>query len=179
MYTLKQDSSDVWIEKNKFNFCWIMILIVGIIVVSLGYLFYTNSKNQSSKKLLHVSIPTVVSPAVGSYSSMGFDQFLPGKIYHTDFAGYLQAVNTGKPFVVMFHANWCGPCKATLPHFEEAASKHKSLPFVAVESNYLNDEVKSKLGIKGFPTIRIVKGNTSMDYKGNRTVDDFLKIAFY
>ncbi|MFH1470814.1 MAG: thioredoxin domain-containing protein, partial [Candidatus Micrarchaeota archaeon] len=32
-------------------------------------------------------------------------------------------IDSGKPLLVMFSAEWCGDCKSLLPHFEKAAEK--------------------------------------------------------
>lgn len=104
-------------------------------------------------------------------------EFVPGRLYNMTYQGYQHACATQQPFVVLYHADWCGPCRATYPHFAQAASQNTHLPFVAIEANYLQGELKKQLGIEGFPTIRIVRGGQILrDCSHIRTVNEFVKL---
>ncbi|KAF2281352.1 protein disulfide-isomerase MPD1 precursor [Westerdykella ornata] len=79
--------------------------------------------------------------------------------------------------IVEFYAPWCGHCQNLKPAYESAA---KSLAGVAkVAAVNCNDELNKpfcgKMGVKGFPTLKIVRPSakrgkpTVEDYQGQRT----------
>jgi len=81
-----------------------------------------------------------------------------------------------EPALVMFHASWCGPCKATLPNFRQAALVSKRR-FVAIEDSVAGD-LKQQCQIKGFPTILKFEGGKPIDvYNGDRSVEDIARWA--
>lgn len=55
----------------------------------------------------------------------------------------------GKVYVIDFWATWCGPCRASMPHFSNLAHKYKKVTFLAVnvfekhERNTTIDQLKA------------------------------------
>ena len=45
-------------------------------------------------------------------------------------ANFEELVNSGKPMVLDFWAEWCGPCKMIAPIFEEVAGELTNAKFV-------------------------------------------------
>lgn len=80
--------------------------------------------------------------------------------------------------VAMFHAEWCGHCKATKPAFASAA-KRASVPFLLVDTEkVLRPDQMQKYGITGFPTILMMaKGAAVGSYNGDRTEESFVQFA--
>jgi thioredoxin 1 len=58
--------------------------------------------------------------------------------------------------VVDFYAEWCGPCKRIAPKIEELAAEHKSVKFVKVDVDKL-EELAGKFGIEGMPTFKFFR----------------------
>jgi len=47
---------------------------------------------------------------------------------------YIASINTSKPDLLDFYADWCGPCRTLLPTVETLAEKHKD-DFVIAKLN--------------------------------------------
>jgi thiol-disulfide isomerase/thioredoxin len=95
-----------------------------------------------------------------------------------------KAWDQGQPLHVLFFWDQCGPCHATLPHWE--ALNKAGLPpgshALQVESKekdnfatFLGPEVASHIAqISGYPTfMKLQKGKAPEHHTGNRTTDAF------
>ncbi|KAL2756717.1 hypothetical protein ACRALDRAFT_2102804 [Sodiomyces alcalophilus JCM 7366] len=79
--------------------------------------------------------------------------------------------------IVEFYAPWCGHCQNLKPAYEKAAKSLKGLAKVAAVDcdDDANKPLCGQLGIKGFPTIKIVRPGSRPgkpvveDYQGART----------
>jgi thioredoxin len=59
----------------------------------------------------------------------------------------------GKPVVVDFYADWCGPCRAIAPEVEALAEQvGQAATFVKIDVD-ADPELASSLGILGIPTV--------------------------
>ncbi|KAG9241196.1 PITH domain-containing protein [Calycina marina] len=79
-----------------------------------------------------------------------------------NFAGLLKA---SKIVVTNFHADWCGPCKAIAPLYEQFSdklSRPKQITFVKVNID-LQQEIAQKYNVTSVPTFMIFKQGTKVD----------------
>ena len=75
----------------------------------------------------------------------------------TDASFEQDVLNSNKPVIVDFWAEWCGPCRSLAPIFEEvAASHHESMVFAKVNIDE-NPQSPSKYGVMSIPTLIIFK----------------------
>ena len=66
-------------------------------------------------------------------------------------------LKSGKPVVVDFWAEWCGPCKMIAPHLEDLAKEMgEQLEVVKVNIDD-NPLTPTKYGVRGIPTLMLFK----------------------
>ena len=66
-------------------------------------------------------------------------------------------LKSGKPVVVDFWAEWCGPCKQIGPALEEIATEMGDRVTVVKLNIDENPGVPSRYGVRGIPTLMVFK----------------------
>lgn len=74
-----------------------------------------------------------------------------------------EALNSDKPVMVDFWAEWCGPCRMVGPIVEEVANEYGDKAVVGKVNVDLNPGVAQKYGIRSIPTILFFKGGEVVD----------------
>lgn len=68
-----------------------------------------------------------------------------------------EVINSNKPVLVDFWAEWCGPCRALTPILEEVATTHaKDITFAKINIDE-NPQAPSKFGVMSIPTLILFK----------------------
>ena len=67
-----------------------------------------------------------------------------------------EAIESGKPVVIDFWAEWCGPCKRFGPIFEATSEEHPEVTFGKVDTE-ANQELAAALQIQSIPTIMMFR----------------------
>lgn len=75
----------------------------------------------------------------------------------TDSSFDQDVVKSGKPVLLDFWAEWCGPCKMIAPILEEVAKDYGDKVQIAKINVDENQEVPAKFGIRGIPTLILFK----------------------
>ena len=74
-------------------------------------------------------------------------------------------IESDKPVVVDFWAEWCGPCKQIGPALEQIADELGGQVTVAKINIDDSPITPSKLGVKGIPTLMLFKNGTLVGTK--------------
>ena len=68
-----------------------------------------------------------------------------------------EVIKAGKPVIVDFWAEWCGPCKQIGPALEEISDEMKDQVVIAKHNIDQEPNTPTKYGIRGIPTMLLFK----------------------
>jgi len=79
-------------------------------------------------------------------------------IVHTNDGDFdTDVINSDKPALVDFWAEWCGPCKMIAPLLEEAASEYADKMSIVKLNVDESPNIAQKFGIRSIPTLMLFK----------------------
>ncbi|MBS1161396.1 MAG: trxA [Proteobacteria bacterium] len=76
----------------------------------------------------------------------------------TDTTFNAEVLQSAKPVLVDYWAEWCGPCKMIAPALDEAAESFAEQLHIAKINVDDNQLVPSQYGVRGIPTLMLFKG---------------------
>lgn len=83
--------------------------------------------------------------------------------HFTDASWEQDVLQSDKPVLVDFWAEWCGPCRMIGPLVEELSSEYEGKALVGKLNVDENPGVASKYGIRSIPTLLVFKGGEVVD----------------
>ena len=84
----------------------------------------------------------------------------PIEITDTDFQSTV--LDSDKPVLVDFWAEWCGPCRMIAPSVKEIAAEHGEDLVVAKMDIDSNPTIPGRYGIRSIPTLMVFKGGEAV-----------------
>ena len=146
---------------------WVWLVIIGMIAYNC-YLTTSNMCGILPNKA--TTVPTMNTPTLSGSKT-------PSDIVVNE---YFE--NTSN-YVVLVWASWCGWSNKFIPEWQKFKNSYKG-SYNALDFNVANTnqelankakEVSDMLGVKGFPSIFIVKDGNATQYNGERTADALIK----
>ena len=78
-------------------------------------------------------------------------------------ANFEQLIQSDKPVLVDFWAEWCGPCRMVAPVVEELAGDYEGRAIVGKLDLEANSQVPIKYGVRSIPTLLVFKNGQLID----------------
>ena len=72
-------------------------------------------------------------------------------------------LNSDKPVLVDFWAEWCGPCRMIGPVVDELHSEYAGQAVIGKLNVDENPEIASNYGVRSIPTLLVFKGGQVVD----------------
>lgn len=86
-----------------------------------------------------------------------------------------ELIESGKPVVIDFWAEWCGPCRMVSPIIEELAEEYAGKVEIGKMNVDENVDTPSEYGIRNIPTILFFKDGQLVDKQVGVTQKTALK----
>ena len=74
-----------------------------------------------------------------------------------------ELIASGKPVVIDFWAEWCGPCRQIGPFVDELAAQYEGQVTIGKYNVDEGDEISGEYGIRNIPTLLFFKGGQLVD----------------
>jgi thioredoxin 1 len=74
-----------------------------------------------------------------------------------------EILNEGKPVVLDFWAEWCGPCRMVGPIIDELSSTYEGRVAIGKVDVDENNEITTQFGIRNIPTVLFFKEGQIID----------------
>lgn len=79
-------------------------------------------------------------------------------------ANYKELIKSGKPVVIDFWAEWCGPCRRISPIIDELYTEFEGKDITIGKCDVdANDEVAIEFKVRNIPTIVFIKNGEPVD----------------
>ena len=90
-------------------------------------------------------------------------------------ANFEELLGTGKPMVLDFWAEWCGPCRMVSPIIDELAQEYEGHVTIGKINVDENNDVVGRFGIRNIPTVIFFKNGEMVDKIVGATSKDKFK----
>jgi thiol-disulfide isomerase/thioredoxin len=85
--------------------------------------------------------------------------------------------------IYFFYTEWCPHCKTAKPIWNDFKNSMENTKINGIKLNFFevdcdkNQEIADKYNVKGFPTIKMLKGNQIIEYDAKPSKDNLVKFV--
>ena len=88
---------------------------------------------------------------------------------------YEELIASGKPVVIDFWAEWCGPCRMVGPIIDELAEEYGEQVVIGKCDVDSDDDIVAQYKVRNIPTVVFIKGGEVVDKVVGATSKETLK----
>lgn len=90
-----------------------------------------------------------------------------------------EVIDSQKPVMVDFYADWCGPCRMLTPSIESLAGEYSEDLKIAKLNVDTAGELAAQFGVSGIPTVMMFKNGSVVDHftgaLPKQSIEQFIK----
>lgn len=123
------------------------LIIVYVVILILINIILKNQNNQTNNDLNKNVEEEIRKMEIIKVSSEDFEK---------------EVLQSEKPVLIDFYAEWCGPCKMLTPTVEEIANENTNIKVVKVNIDEAHD-IAVKYDIMSIPTLLFIRNGQEVD----------------
>ena len=141
----------------------IVLIVAFLAILILMNAFLNNQKEQKINNKVESELKEENKVEVLKVTSQNFEK---------------EVLQSEKPVLIDFYADWCGPCKMLAPIIEEIANENEDIKVVKVNIDEAQD-LAEKYDVMSIPTTVVIKNGQEVDrtvgYVGKETILNMVK----
>ena len=148
----------------KKKIIWVIVLLLFVIAIVVASI-YINKKGQEYIQDSQTGNMLNADDSAGTTEENTINENEEAEhitvIEVTDETFEEEVLNSDKPVLIDFYANWCVPCRVFSPIVEEVAQENSNIKVVKVNVDE-SQEITTKYQVMSMPTLVVIENGTEV-----------------